>query len=70
MRDGVPPRSSGTGAVQASAVPKPLGRWLRPELGTFLLIDELKERFRFGVARAELKGLLKIGSRPRQVGLV
>jgi len=46
MRDGVPPRSSGTGAVQASAVPKPLGRWLRPELGTFLLIDELKERSR------------------------
>jgi hypothetical protein len=35
-----------------------------------LLVNELEEGFRFGVARAELQGLAKIGSRLRQIGLV
>ena len=40
-----------------------------PLLRTFPLVHELEERLGFRVARAELQSLVKIGSRPRQIGL-
>ena len=47
-------------------------RWKlrRRSLSAFPLVDELQERRGFGITGAELQRLIKIGSRPRQVGLV